>query len=56
MVDQQVYCGPVMGMQNVPQMAYGMKRAEVKQVVKLLVYDGMLVSWKKSVEREERLE
>jgi hypothetical protein len=35
---------------------YGLKRPEVRQVVKLLLYDGTLVSWTKSMERTERLE
>lgn|SRR5208283_1654442 len=54
--NQLTYAGPTEGMQNVPHLVYGTKRSEVKQVVKLLLYDGTLISWKKSVEREERLE
>jgi hypothetical protein len=42
--------------QNVPHLVYGLKRSEVRLVVKLLLYDGTLVSWKKSMERNERLE
>jgi hypothetical protein len=34
----------------------GLKRLEVRQVVKLLLYPGTLVSWEKSMERNERLE
>jgi hypothetical protein len=57
-VDQMTYCGPTqgMGMHNTPQLVYGLKRIEVKQVVKLLLYDGTLVSWKKAIERSERPE
>jgi len=43
-------------MQEFPHLVYGLKRSEVRQVVKLLLYDGMLVSWKKSIERNERLD
>lgn len=50
------YTGPITGMQNVPQLVYGLKRTEVTQVIKLLFYDGVLVSWKKSVDRKETLE
>jgi outer membrane protein assembly factor BamE (lipoprotein component of BamABCDE complex) len=53
---QLTYRGPVLGMENVPQLVYGLKHSEVKQVVKLLLYDGVLVSWKKSIERKESLE
>ena len=54
--NQLTYAGPTLGMQNFPHLVYGLKRSEVRQVVKLLLYDGMLVSWKKSIERNERLE
>jgi hypothetical protein len=54
--NQLTYAGPTLGMQNLPHLAYGLKRSEVRQVVKLLLYDGILVSWKKSIERNERLE
>jgi hypothetical protein len=54
--NQLTYAGPAQGMQNLPHLVYGLKRSEVRQVVKLLLYDGTLVSWKKSMERNERLE
>jgi outer membrane protein assembly factor BamE (lipoprotein component of BamABCDE complex) len=54
--NQLTYCGPAEGVQNVPHLVYGLKRSEVRLVVKLLLYDGTLVSWKKSMERNERLE
>jgi hypothetical protein len=41
---------------NTPQLVYGLKRIEVKRVVKFLLYDGTFVSWKKEIERNERLE
>jgi hypothetical protein len=43
-------------MGDVPQLVYGLKHSEVKQVVKLLLYDGELVNWKKSIERKETLQ
>jgi len=55
-VDQITYIGPNEGMQNRPQLTYGMQHTLVQQVVKLLLYDDMLVSWKKSIERTERHE
>ena len=53
---QSVFRGAYLGMTVAPQLVYGLKRSEVKQVVKLLLYDGMLISWKKTVERDERME
>ena len=54
-VDQMTYCGPTEGMRNRPRLVYGMKRTVVNQVVRLLLYDGTLISWKKSIERTNRL-
>ena len=53
---QSAFRGPVQGMGDVPQLVYGLKHSEVKQVVKLLLYDGELVNWKKSIERKETLQ
>ena len=53
---QSTFRGPVQGMGDVPQLVYGLKHSEVKQVVKLLLYDGELVNWKKSIERKETLQ
>jgi hypothetical protein len=53
---QATFRGAYLGMTVSPQLVYGQKRSEVRQVVKLLLYDDTLVSWKKSVERNERLE
>jgi outer membrane protein assembly factor BamE (lipoprotein component of BamABCDE complex) len=54
--DRMTYCGPTEGMRNVPQLVYGLKHIKVKQVVNLLLYDGVLVSWKKSIERSQGFE
>jgi outer membrane protein assembly factor BamE (lipoprotein component of BamABCDE complex) len=56
MEDRPTYLGPVEGVQNIPHMVYGLKRSEVNRVVKLLLFDGVLASWKTSLERTERLE
>jgi outer membrane protein assembly factor BamE (lipoprotein component of BamABCDE complex) len=51
-----VYRGIGQDMGEVSEPVYGMKRTEVTQVVKLLFYDGELVSWKKAVEQKETLQ
>ena len=53
---QPEFRGEALGVADTPELVYGLKRTEVTQVVKLLMYDGMLVSWKKSIERNESLE
>jgi len=44
------------GMGMTPRLVYGMQRTEVKKVVKLLFYDGLLVSWKQTVEKRQSLD